>query len=69
MHEDVRKGCNKNIPSIAIWGDNDGIVSYKGAETYSEIFHEGKVITIENGTHVITYRQPSQILKALKNYL
>ena len=55
--------------SIAIWGDNDGIVSYKGAETYSEIFHEGKVITIEDGTHDITYRQPSQILKALKDFL
>ena len=66
MHERCSKRLQKNIPSIAIWGDNDGIVSYKGAETYSEIFHEGKVITIENGTHDITYRQPSQILKALK---
>ena len=57
------------IPSIAIWGDNDGIVSYKGAETYSEIFHEGKVITIEDGTHDITYRQPSDVLEAIKIFL
>ena len=67
--EMFEKVATKNIPSIAIWGDNDGVVSYKGAETYSEIFHEGKVITIKDGTHDITYRQPSQILKALKDFL
>ena len=29
--EMFEKVAAKNIPSIAIWGDNDGIVSYKGA--------------------------------------
>ena len=66
MFEEV---AAKNIPSIAIWGDNDGIVSYKGAKTYSEIFHDGRVITIEDGTHDITYRQPSDVLEAIKNFL
>ena len=67
--EMFEKVAAKNIPSIAIWGDNDGIVSYKGAETYSEIFQEGKVITIEDGTHDITYRQPSDVLEAIKIFL
>ena len=67
--EMFEKVAAKNIPSIAIWGDNDGIVSYKGAETYSEIFQEGKVITIEGGTHDITYRQPSDVLEAIKIFL
>ena len=61
--------ATKNIPSIAIWGDNDGVVSYRGAETYSEIFHEGKVITIQDGTHDITYRQPSDVLEAINIFL
>ena len=64
-----KKVAEKNIPSIAIWGDNDGIVSYKGAETYSVIFHEGKLITIKDGTHDITYRQPSEVLEAIKTFL
>ena len=67
--EMFEKVAAKNIPSIAIWGYNDGIGSYKGAETYSEIFHEGKVITIEDGTHDITYRQPSDVLEAIKIFL
>jgi len=67
--EMFEKVAAKNIPSIAIWGDNDGIVSYKGAKTYSEIFQEGKVITIEGGTHDITYRQPSDVLEAIKIFL
>ncbi len=64
-----KKVAAKNIPSIAVWGDNDGVVSYRGAETYSEIFHEGKVITIKDGTHDITYRQPSEVLDAIKTFL
>jgi len=67
--EMFEKVAAKNIPSIAIWGNNDGIVSYKGAKIYSEIFHEGKVITIEDGTHDITYRQPSDVLEAIKIFL
>ena len=67
--EMFEKVAAKNIPSIAIWGDNDGVVSFKGAETYSEIFQEGKVITIEGGTHDITYRQPSDVLGAIKIFL
>ena len=67
--EMFEKVATKNIPSIAIWGDNDGVVSYRGAETYSEIFHEGKVITIESGTHDITYRQPSDVLEAINIFL
>ena len=67
--EMFEKVAAKNIPSLAIWGDNDGVVSYKGANTYSEIFRDGKVITIKDGTHDITYRQPSQVLDAIKIFL
>ena len=67
--EMFEKVAAKNIPSIAIWGDNDGVVSYRGADTYSEIFQDGKVITIKDGTHDITYRQPSDVLNAIENFL
>ena len=39
------------------------------SKTYFEIFQEGKVITIEEGTHDITYRQPSDVLEAIKIFL
>jgi len=70
----MRGRCLKRLrqkiyPQLPIWGDNDGVVSYRGAETYSEIFHEGKVITIESGTHDITYRQPSDVLEAINIFL
>ncbi len=64
-----KKVAAKNIPSIAVWGDNDGVVSYKGAKTFSEIFQDGKVVTIKDGTHDITYRQPSEVLDAIKTFL
>ena len=67
--EMFEKVAAKNIPSMAIWGDNDGVVSYRGADTYSEIFQDGKVITIKDGTHDITYRQPSDVLNAIENFL
>ncbi len=67
--EMFKKVAAKNILSMAVWGDNDGIVPYKGADTYLEIFQDGKVMTIKDGTHDITYRQPSDVLNAIENFL
>ena len=50
---------NKKIPMLALWGKKDGVVPYTGSKEYKSIFPEGNFISLEEGTHDITYRQPS----------
>ena len=42
-------------------GEKDGVVSLSGSEEFIRIFKEGKLISLEEGTHDITYRQPTII--------
>ena len=44
-----------------IWGKLDGVVPYNGTEEYLRIFPNGKLKTLDHGTHDITYRQPSTV--------
>ena len=50
---------SKKIPILALWGKQDGVVPYKGSKEYKNIFPEGSFISLEEGTHDITYRQPT----------
>ena len=50
---------NKKIPMLALWGKKDGVVPYTGSKEYKSIFPEGNFISLEEGTHDITYRQPT----------
>ena len=50
---------NKKIPMLALWGKKDGVVPFTGSKEYKSIFPEGNFISLEEGTHDITYRQPT----------
>ena len=52
---------SKKVPILALWGKQDGVVSFSGSEEFIRIFKEGKLISLEEGTHDITYRQPTII--------
>jgi pimeloyl-ACP methyl ester carboxylesterase len=60
---------NKNVPISAIWGTLDGVVPYSGSEEFKQIFPNGRLITIEEGTHDITYRQPTQVGRAIIDFI
>ena len=59
----------KNIPSLAIWGTKDGVVPYDGSNQLIKCIPHCKLVTIEGGTHDITYRQPTDVGDALINFL
>ena len=59
----------KKIPVFVAWGTKDGVVSYEGSKELLERIPTAKLLTIEGGTHDITYRQPSQVAPALVDFL
>ena len=59
----------KKIPMLALWGKQDGVVPFSGSLEFQRIFPDGKLISIEEGTHDITYRQPSQVSKEILDFL
>ena len=69
MQGNVPSLNNKNVPISAIWGTLDGVVPYSGSDEFKKIFPNGRLITIEEGTHDITYRQPTQVGKAIIDFI
>ena len=59
----------KDVRTLAIWGKLDGVVPYNGTEEYLRIFPNGKLKTLDHGTHDITYRQPSTVGKAILEFI
>tara|TARA_B100000809_G_scaffold265558_1_gene324783 strand:+ start:2083 stop:3039 length:957 start_codon:yes stop_codon:yes gene_type:complete len=57
------------IPTLAIWGKKDGVVPYEGSVMLKKSIPQVSLITIDEGTHDITYRQPTQVGQAIKNFL
>ncbi|MDG1119996.1 MAG: alpha/beta hydrolase [SAR86 cluster bacterium] len=60
---------NKKIPILALWGKKDGVVPYSGSKEYKSIFSEGNFISLEEGTHDITYRQPTIVGKEIIKFI
>ena len=58
-----------DIPALAIWGQLDGVVPYEGSQLLKESIPQVRLITIDEGTHDITYRQPTQVFQAMKDFL
>ena len=56
-------------PVLAIWGKLDGVVPFSGSERLKQIIPHAELVSIEEGTHDITYRQPSQVSKAIASFL
>ena len=57
------------IPTLAIWGKLDGVVPYDGSLLLKKSIPQVKLETIDEGTHDITYRQPTQVGEAMKTFL
>jgi pimeloyl-ACP methyl ester carboxylesterase len=60
---------SKKIPILALWGKKDGVVPYSGSKEYKSIFSEGNFISLEEGTHDITYRQPTIVGKEIIKFI
>jgi hypothetical protein len=52
-----------------LWGKKDGVVPYSGSKEYKSIFSEGNFISLEKGTHDITYRQPTIVGKEIIKFI
>ena len=60
---------SKKIPTLALCGKKDGVVPYSGSKEYKSIFSEGNFISLEEGTHDITYRQPTIVGKEIIKFI
>jgi len=60
---------SKNIPLLVLWGKKDGVVPYTGSIEFERIFPDGKLITIEDGTHDITYRQTTIVVDQILEFI
>ena len=66
MYKDLGK---LNIPTFVAWGKMDGVVPYSGSENLKECIPHVELLTIEEGTHDITYRQPTEVGEAINKFL
>ena len=58
-----------NIPTFVAWGKIDGVVPYSGSKDLKECIPHAELLTIEKGTHDITYRQPTELGNALNKFM
>ena len=54
-----------NIPVMAIWGDRDAVVPPGNARLVAAAVPRAELVSIEGGTHAITYSEPEQVSTAL----
>ena len=59
----------KNISILTLWGKKDGVVPFSGSEEFERIFSEGKLVSLEEGTHDITYRQPTIVSEEIISFI
>jgi len=57
------------LPTLAVWGKLDGVVPYNGSSLLKKSIPQVTLKTIDEGTHDITYRQPTQVGEAMKAFL
>ena len=60
---------NLNIPTFVVWGKVDGVVPYSSSINMKECIPHSELLTIEEGTHDITYRQPTEVGTAINKFL
>ena len=67
--EAYKKVGSSQIPSQVIWGSLDGVVPKSGFEYLKRDIPQIILREIKEGTHDITYRQPSQVGKFLYDFI
>ena len=60
---------NKSIPTLALWGTDDGVVPFSGSKELIKCIPNANLDVIEEGTHDITYRQPTHVVNSLIKFL
>ena len=66
MYKDVG---DLNIPTFVIWGKVDGVVPYSSSNNLKECIPHAELLTIEEGTHDITYRQPTEVGNSIVDFI
>ncbi len=70
---DVRKMYeslhSKQVPILALWGKKDGVVPFTGSQEFEKIFTNGNLVTLDEGTHDITYRQPTKVGEEITKFI
>tara|TARA_B100001173_G_C16007959_1_gene556427 strand:+ start:37 stop:993 length:957 start_codon:yes stop_codon:yes gene_type:complete len=64
-----KKVGNLNIPTFVVWGKKDGVVPHSSSKNLRECIPHSELLTIEEGTHDITYRQPTEVGDAINDFL
>ncbi|MCX2980451.1 alpha/beta hydrolase [Halieaceae bacterium IMCC14734] len=54
-----------NIPVTAIWGTKDKVVPYAGANAMGSDVPQLQLVTLDGGSHSITYSQPAEVAAEL----
>jgi pimeloyl-ACP methyl ester carboxylesterase len=60
---------SKSIPTLALWGTDDGVVPFSGSKELLKCIPHANLDVIEEGTHDITYRQPTHVVNSLIKFL
>ena len=58
-----------NIPTFVVWGKEDGVVPHSASKNLKECIPHSELLTIEEGTHDITYRQPTEVGDSINSFL
>ncbi|MFL2701980.1 MAG: alpha/beta hydrolase [Gammaproteobacteria bacterium] len=58
-----------DIPTFVVWGKNDGVVPHSSSTNLKECIPHSELLTIEEGTHDITYRQPTEVGDSINSFL
>ena len=57
------------IPTLTIWGTDDGVVPFEGSQGLMSSIPHSQLIIIEGGKHDITFAEPTQVGTAIRNFL
>ena len=66
MFEDLGR---QKIPTIAIWGTDDGVVPFVGSKRFMESFPHARLEVIDQGKHDIAYANPSMVALPIIKFL
>ena len=58
-----------NFPTLVLWGTDDSVVLYSGNEDLMNFLPQAELITIQDGKHSITYKQPSYVGQSIADFL
>ena len=57
------------IPTLILWGRQDGIVGYNVAEKYARNIPNATLLTMENAAHCPQLEVPQEVAAAIDNFI